>query len=94
MTKKKAIRNFRRENENFSPQKRHSEILGPPKKMSRPPQTRRQVSATVYKLVVFTLHYIRGRGSSGRKIRGTDLASRSNISLSSPSLARRRRLLN
>src|SRR6218665_364273 len=38
MTKKRVIRNFCRENGNFSPPKnRHSEILGPPKKFSVPP---------------------------------------------------------
>jgi len=44
MTKKRVIRNFCREWKIF-PKKRHSEILVR-EKCFRPPQTRRQVSAT------------------------------------------------
>src|SRR6218665_982993 len=39
MTKKKVIRNFCRKNGNFFFKKRHSEILGPSKKFSAPPNS-------------------------------------------------------
>jgi len=56
MTKKGHQKLLPRKSKFFS-QKRHSEILGPPKNVLSP-QTRRQVSATVYNYLITLLEHL------------------------------------